>query len=253
MQRYNILWADDEIELLKPHIMFLNQKGYDITPVTSGPEAIESCEENYYDVIFLDENMPGMTGLETLGFIKDIQPNVPVVMITKSEEEHIMEEAIASKIADYLIKPLNPHQILLSVKKLLDNKRLVSERTNLNYQQDFRNISMAFGERLDHEEWAEIYRKLVYWELEINSTNNKEMSEVLDMQKNEANLNFARFIINNYEDWLNDADMDRPTLSHEIMRKKVFPELQSGIPLFFIVIDNLRYDQWRTIQQTIFE
>jgi CheY-like chemotaxis protein len=253
MQRYNILWADDEIELLKPHIMFLNQKGYDITPVTSGTDAIEECEQHFYDVVFLDENMPGMTGLETLGHIKSISPNLPVVMITKSEEEHIMEEAIASKIADYLIKPLNPNQILLSVKKLLDNKRLVSERTNLNYQQDFRNISMAFSENLNHHEWADVYKKLVYWELEINSIQNNEMAEVLDMQKNEANLNFARFVIDNYEEWLNDPESDRPILSHELMRKKVFPLLDEGEPLFFIVIDNLRYDQWRIIQQVITE
>jgi len=253
MQKYNILWADDEIDLLKPHILFLNQRGYDITPVTSGPDAIEECEQNYYDVIFLDENMPGMTGLETLGKIKEIQPNVPVVMITKSEEEHIMEEAIASKIADYLIKPLNPHQILLSVKKLLDNKRLISERTNLNYQQDFRNISMAFSEHLSHEEWIDIYKKLVYWEIEINSSSNNEMAEVLDMQKTEANLNFARFIKNNYQTWLNDPDHDRPLLSHEVLRKKVLPQLKDNDPLFFIVIDNLRFDQWRTIQHRILD
>jgi len=253
MQKYNILWADDEIDLLKPHILFLNQRGYDITPVTSGPDAIEECEQNYYDVIFLDENMPGMTGLETLGKIKEIQPNVPVVMITKSEEEHIMEEAIASKIADYLIKPINPHQILLSVKKLLDNKRLISERTNLNYQQDFRNISMAFNEHLSHEEWVDIYKKLVYWEIEINSTSNNEMAEVLDMQKTEANLNFARFIKNNYQTWLNDPNHDRPLLSHEILRKKVIPQLKDNDPLFFIVIDNLRFDQWRTIQHRILD
>ncbi len=253
MQKYNILWADDEIDLLKPHILFLNQKGYDITPVTSGPEAIDECEQNYFDVIFLDENMPGMTGLETLGKIKEIQPNVPVVMITKSEEEHIMEEAIASKIADYLIKPLNPHQILLSVKKLLDNKRLISERTNLNYQQDFRNISMAFSEHLSHEEWVDIYKKLVYWEIEITSTANNQMAEVLETQKTEANLNFARFIKNNFESWLNDPDEDRPVLSHEVIRKKVLPELKNHDPLFFIVIDNLRFDQWRSIQHRVLD
>jgi CheY-like chemotaxis protein len=253
MQRYNILWADDEIELLKPHILFLNQKGYDITPVTSGAEALDEVEGQNFDVIFLDENMPGMSGLETLGHIKDMKPNVPVVMITKSEEEHIMEEAIASKIADYLIKPINPSQILLSVKKLLDNKRLVSERTNLNYQQDFRNISMAFGDRMNHADWAELYKKLIFWELEIASTGSNEMAEVLDMQKNEANLNFARFIDDNYESWLNDPDTERPLLSHEVMRKKVLPEIKEGSPLFFIVIDNLRYDQWRIIHQTINE
>ena len=253
MQRYNILWADDEIELLKPHILFLNGKGYDITPVTSGADAIEECQKTFYDVIFLDENMPGMTGLETLTHIADIQPNVPVVMITKSEEEHIMEEAIASKISDYLIKPLNPSQILLSVKKLLENKRLVTERTNMSYQQDFRNISMALMEKMDHQEWVNIYKKLVYWDLEMDNTGSHDMADVLGMQINEANMNFARFIKNQYESWLNVPSEDRPVMSHELMRKKIFPELRSGDPLFFILIDNLRYDQWRVIQKTILD
>ncbi|NVJ48301.1 MAG: response regulator, partial [Cytophagia bacterium] len=189
MQRYNILWADDEIDLLKPHILFLKDRGYDVTPVTSGADAIESVEKQPFDIVFLDENMPGMTGLETLSYIKGRRPTVPVVMITKNEEEHIMEEAIGSKIADYLIKPLNPNQILISVKKLLDNRRLVSERTNSQYQQDFRNISMKVNDWIDYQEWAEIYQKLVYWELEIDGTENKSMAEVLDMQKVEANAN----------------------------------------------------------------
>ena len=251
MQRYKILWADDEIELLKPHILFLTQKGYDVTPVTSGPDAIEEMENENFDIIFLDENMPGMTGLETLSQIKSDSTDVPVVMITKSEEEHIMEQAIASKIADYLIKPLNPNQILLSIKRLLDNKRLVSEHTNMSYQQDFRNISMAFNEYLDHQEWADIYKKLVFWELEMSSAGNNDMAEVLEMQKTEANLNFSKFVQEHYEGWLNDPDSERPILSHDLMRKKVFPELQSDRPLFFIVIDNLRFDQWRIIQSQI--
>ena len=161
MQRYSILWADDEIDLLKPHIIFLEQRGYDITPVNNGTEAVEKSDEKHYDVVFLDENMPGMSGLEALTQIKNNKPNLPVVMITKNEEEHIMEEAIGSKIADYLIKPLNPSQILLSVKKILDNKRLVIEKTNLNYQQEFRKISMAFQDVMNHEQWADIYKKLV--------------------------------------------------------------------------------------------
>jgi len=251
MQRYKILWADDEIELLKPHILFLTQKGYDITPVASGPDALEELESENFDIIFLDENMPGMTGLETLSQIKSENTDVPVVMITKSEEEHIMEQAIASKIADYLIKPLNPNQILLSIKKLLDNKRLVSEKTNMSYQQDFRNISMAFNDYLNHDEWAEVYKKLIYWELEMASAGNSEMGEVLEMQKNEANLNFAKFVREHYEDWLNDPDSDRPIFSHELMRKKVFTELNNECPVFFIVIDNLRFDQWKIIQGEI--
>ena len=178
MQRYYILWADDEIDLLKPHILFLEERGYNITPVTSGADAIEACEQSHFDVVFLDENMPGMTGLETLNYIKNTKPSLPVVMITKSEEEYIMEEAIGSKIADYLIKPLNPSQVLLSVKKILDNKRLVTERTNLQYQQDFRNISMAYNDSMGHEAWVALYKKLIFWELEIDKTENKSMLEV---------------------------------------------------------------------------
>lgn len=254
MQKYHILWADDEIDLLKPHILFLNKKGYEITPVNSGADALEEVAQNRYDVVFLDENMPGMSGLEVLPQIKEMHPNLPVIMITKSEEEYIMEEAIGAKIADYLIKPLNPSQILLSVKKILDNKRLVSEKTNQSYQQDFRNLSMAFNERIDHQEWIDIYKKLVYWELEIENTESQGMSEVLEMQKDEANTNFVKFIAENYEDWLNDPDIERPLLSHQLMRKKVFPILQeSEAPVFFILVDNLRYDQWRMIAPIINE
>lgn len=253
MQRYKILWADDEIELLKPHILFLNNKGYNVTPVNSGSDALDAINSNSFDIVFLDENMPGMSGLETLAKIKSTHPNIPVVMITKSEEEHIMEEAIGSKIADYLIKPLNPNQILLSVKKLLENKRIFSEKTNLGYQQDFRNISMAFSDDMDYREWIDVYKKLVYWELEIENTEDKSMSEILDSQKDEANKNFAHFIKNNYADWLSDPNIEKPILSHQLMRKKVFPQLEEGTPLFFIVIDNLRFDQWKIIEPAISE
>ncbi|MDJ1495783.1 bifunctional response regulator/alkaline phosphatase family protein [Cytophagaceae bacterium DM2B3-1] len=252
MQRYSILWADDEIDLLKPHILFLENKGYDVTPVNSGSDALDKCQEQNYDIVFLDENMPGMTGLETLTQIKTTKPNLPVVMITKSEEEHIMEEAIGSKIADYLIKPLNPNQILLSVKKILDNKRLVSEKTNQGYLQDFRNISMAYMDRIDHNEWVDIYKKLIYWELEMDSSENKSMGEVLDNQKSEANTNFVKFIIDSYEDWLNDPKVEKPLMSHQLMKKKVFP-LLGDEPVFFFLIDNLRYDQWKVIEPILAE
>lgn len=252
MQRYSILWADDEIDLLKPHILFLENKGYDVTPVNSGSDALDKCQEQNYDIVFLDENMPGMTGLETLTQIKTTKPNLPVVMITKSEEEHIMEEAIGSKIADYLIKPLNPNQILLSVKKILDNKRLVSEKTNQGYLQDFRNISMAYMDRIDHNEWVDIYKKLIYWELEMDSSENKSMGEVLDNQKSEANNNFVKFIMDSYEDWLNDPKVEKPLMSHQLMKKKVFP-LLGDEPVFFFLIDNLRYDQWKVIEPILAE
>jgi CheY-like chemotaxis protein len=253
MQRYSILWVDDEIDLLKPHIIFLEQRGYDITPINNGSDAVEMCEAKHFDAVFLDENMPGMSGLEALGLIKNNKPNLPVVMITKNEEEHIMEEAIGSKIADYLIKPLNPSQILLSVKKIFDNKRLVIEKTNLNYQQEFRKISMAFMDEMNHEEWADIYKKLVFWELQLDQADNEEMSEILDAQKTEANANFAKFVIKNYDRWLNEPNADKPLLSHQIMKKKVIPELKSGRPLFMLLIDNLRYDQWKVIEPVINE
>ncbi len=250
MQNYKILWADDEIELLKPHILFLGKKGYDVTPVNSGADALQEIDHNTFDVVFLDENMPGMTGLETLNYIKSTHPNIPVVMITKSEEEHIMEEAIGSKIADYLIKPLNPSQILISVKKILEDKRIIAEKTNMGYQQDFRKLSMAFSDEMSHEEWSDLYKKLVYWDIQIDSSVDKSMAEILDNQKVEANSYFTRFIDEEYEYWLNDPEADSPVMSHQLMRKKVFPLLEES-NVFFIVIDNLRYDQWEIIESEI--
>jgi len=251
MQKHHILWVDDEVELLKPYILFMSDKGYQITPINNGIEAIEKCQSNHYDMVFLDENMPGMSGLEALAKIKSIKPNLPIVMITKSEEERIMEEAIGAKIADYLIKPLNPNQILSTAKKILDNKRLVTEKTNISYQQDFRNIMMAYSDSLDHQEWSEIYKKLVFWELEIEQTGEKELSEILEKQKEEANSNFSKFILKNYESWLNEASSSKPVLSHQLFKKKVFPLLKKYDCLFFILLDNLRYDQWRVLETTI--
>ena len=253
MQRYTILWADDEIDLLKPHILFLQQRGYDITPVNNGAEAVELSDSKHFDVVFLDEHMPGMSGLEALTQIKNNKPNLPVVMITKNEEERIMEEAIGAKIEDYLIKPINPSQILLSVKKILDNKRLVIEKTNLNYQQEFGKISMALLDSMNHEQWADIYKKLVYWELQMDEADNHDMAEVLESQKVEANTNFCRFIRKNYEGWLNNPNVERPMMSHQLMKKVVFPELANHATTFVFVIDNLRYDQWKVLEPILTE
>ncbi|HRI80126.1 MAG TPA: bifunctional response regulator/alkaline phosphatase family protein [Cyclobacteriaceae bacterium] len=252
MQRYSILWADDEIDLLKPHILFLQQRGYDITPINNGAEAVELSESRNYDVVFLDEHMPGMSGLEALNLIKTNKPNVPVVMITKNEEEQIMEEAIGAKIDDYLIKPLNPSQILIAVKKILDKKVLVMEKTNSNYQQEFQKISMAFLDEMNYEEWADIYKKLVFWELQMDQSD-ASMAEVLESQKVEANVNFCRFIKRHYEEWLNDPKVPKPLLSHQVMKKKVFPEVNASRPTFLMVIDNLRYDQWKSIEPELHE
>jgi len=244
-----ILWADDEIELLKPHILFLEAKGYSVEAVNSGSDAVDKSEVEEFDVIFLDENMPGITGLEALAQIKERKPHVPVVMITKSEEEYIMEEAIGSKIADYLIKPVNPNQILLSLKKILDQSKLVSQKTNSNYQQEFRQLGMQLGGRLDAEEWAELYRKLVYWEIELEDIEDSGMQEILSMQKKEANTLFSKYIERNYLDWVN-GDEDAPQLIHTLFKNKIAPIVDQE-KTFVLVIDNLRYDQWKILQPII--
>ena len=246
-----ILWADDEIDLLKPHIIYLEGKGHDVTPAKSGDEALDLLVENNYDLIFLDENMPGLSGLETLTIIKEKYANIPVIMITKSEEESIMEEAIGSKIADYLIKPVNPSQILLAIKKNIDTNRLVEEKTTRNYQQEFRNISMSLASSLNKEEWYDIYKKLTYWELELDKNGDESVEQILAMQKSEANTQFFRFVKNHYKDWIHGEGA--PLMSHNLIRKKVLPEMEDNKPTYLIVIDNLRYDQWKIIEPSVLE
>jgi DNA-binding response OmpR family regulator len=243
-----ILWADDEIDLLKPHILFLEQKGYQVDTVNNGGEAVEKCHAERYDIVFLDENMPGISGLEALMRIKEIRPLVPIVMITKSEEESIMEEAIGGKIADYLIKPVNPNQILLSLKKNLDQSKLVSEKTNSNYQQEFRQIGMELSQRLDAEEWTQLFKKLTYWDMQFQTLDDKGMAEVLEMQKKEANQLFCRFIENNYIDWL-DGTSEAPQMIHTLFKNRIAPQLNEK--LFLVVIDNLRFDQWQVMRSSL--
>ncbi len=241
-----ILWADDEIELLKPHILFLENKGYSVDAITNGSDAIDKCYETTYDIVFLDENMPGLSGIETLSQIKEAFPLVPVVMITKSEEEHIMEEAIGSKIADYLIKPVNPNQILLSIKKILEKSKLVSQKTNSNYQQEFRQLGMLLNKRLDADEWKEIYAKLVFWELELDTIEETGMREILEMQKKEANKLFSDFIEDNYLDWLNGTE-EAPLMIQNVIKNKIAPKIGKE-KLAVLLIDNLRFDQWKMIE-----
>ena len=249
MNTIQILWVDDEIDLLKPHILFLEKKNYSVTTCTNGTDAIDLVEETNFDIVFLDENMPGMNGLETLAAIKQLQANLPVVMITKSEEEYIMEEAIGSKIADYLIKPVNPNQILLSLKKNLDHSRLVSEKTTSNYQQEFRKISMDLMAVNSYEEWADLYKKLVHWELQLEDINDSGMLEILESQKSEANNLFYKFIKKNYQDSL--TSHDSPTFSHTLFKDYIVPNLESKNGVLWIVIDNLRYDQYRMLEPFI--
>ena len=240
-----LLWVDDEIELLKAHILFLEKKGYEVETVSNGQDALDKCSETTYDLILLDENMPGLSGLETLSRIKEITPVTPVVMVTKSEEENIMDQAIGSKIADYLIKPVNPTQILLTLKKNIHKKEIVTEVAQNAYQQNFGKIGMQINDSLTFEDWKEVYKRLVYWELELSETDSN-MDEMLGMQKTEANLAFAKFIHKHYEEWITHPE-DRPLMSPDIFKTKIFPLLNQGEKVFLIVLDNFRYDQWRTL------
>lgn len=251
MDNIQILWVDDEIDLLKPHIMFLQDKGYKVDTINNGGEAIDMVDEKHYDLVFLDENMPGLNGLETLEQIKSLQSSLPVVMITKSEEESIMDDAIGSKISDYLIKPVNPKQILLSIKKNLDTKRLVSQKTTSNYQQEFRQIGMDLAMVNDFEGWAELYKKLIYWELELDKLEDEGLNEILLTQKKEANSQFFKYIERNYEGWFHGDDA--PIMSHTLFKERIYPMLRNNENVFWVVIDNLRQDQWRIIQPILEE
>ncbi|MBA3663643.1 MAG: PglZ domain-containing protein [Bacteroidetes bacterium] len=249
MEKIKILWADDEIDMLKPHILFLNDKGYDVITAHSGDEALDLVrDDKNISAVLLDENMPGLSGLETLIKIKQVNNDLPVIMITKSEEEQIMEDAIGGKIADYLIKPVNPHQILLSLKKTLDNKRLVNEKTNTEYRKEFGNIGMQINDKLSWQDWMDLYKKIVFWELEMDKLQDKSMLEVLRMQKADANAQFFKFIEKNYISWLGPKAQNPPTMSHTLIKNKFIAELNKPEPVFFILIDNLRYDQWKIIQ-----
>ena len=244
-----LLWVDDEIDLLKAHIIFLKNKDYEVTTCSNGTDALDICREQPFDLILLDENMPGLSGLETLARIKDIQPNVPVVMVTKNETEDIMDQAIGAKIADYLIKPVNPNQILLALKKNIHRREIEHEAAETSYRQEFSRIGMQIGDNLSADEWKELYRKLVHWELELAPTDGA-MSEMLGMQKQEANAAFAKFIRKNYEDWIAHPE-ERPLLSPDLFRTAVFPRLRDGRKVMLLVLDNLRYDQWRIISQDL--
>ena len=269
-----LLWIDDEIELLRAHILFLKGKGYEVDTATNGRDAIDRCRERSYDLILLDENMPGLTGLETLTLIKEVQSTVPVVMVTKSEEEDIMNQAIGAKIADYLIKPVNPNQILLTLKKNIHKKDIITETTNTNYQQNMGRIAMQINDAATPSDWIEVYKNLVYWELELEHADNN-MSEMLRMQKEEANNLFARFVRKNYEDWcssfLNSSTREgsrlrtashpplggqeggQPLLSPHIFRDRIFPLLDKKEKVVLIVFDNFRYDQWKVLSHELAE
>ncbi|MFL5786843.1 MAG: response regulator [Flavisolibacter sp.] len=248
MSLAKILWVDDEIESLQSQKLFLENKGYDVHTLTNGFDAIDYIKENAVDVVLIDESMPGITGLETLAKIKEVNSQIPVVLITKNETENLMNEAIGSQISDYLIKPVNPNQVWLSLKKIIDNRRLVAEKTTTAYQQQFRNLFMALNSNPDFNEWMGIYKELVYWELNLQRSDSPEMQEVFMTQKNEANTEFFKFISRNYSSWVKENAKEKPVMSHTLMKEKVFPFIEKGTPVFFVLIDNLRFDQWKAIQ-----
>lgn len=249
---FKILWADDEIDLLKPYVLFLQTKGYQVVPATDGAEALDVLDKQSIDIVFLDENMPGLNGLETLTKIKDRFPSLPVIMITKSEEEKIMEQAIGSKISDYLIKPVNPNQILLTLKKHFDSRKLVTQTQTLSYQQQFREISMRINEGLDYNGWIDLYKQIVHWEIELSDSNDEEIFGILKEQKQEANNQFSKYYQKNYIDWLKDEGDNSPLMSHKILSRRVLPLLKKKErPIFLIVLDNFRFDQWRALQPEI--
>jgi DNA-binding response OmpR family regulator len=251
MADIHILWVDDEIDLLRSHIIFLESKGYKVTTANSGHDALALCKKDTYDIAFLDENMPGLSGLETLSEIKKMQPALPVIMITKSEEEDIMEQAIGKKIADYLIKPVNPNQIVMAIKKILQSKQLISDKVTSSYQSAFTQIGIEINDTYTFEDWKKVYKHLVYWELELEHADN-QMDSLLMMQKNEANANFTKYIRKNYTSWFEPND-DKPLMSPDIFKNKIFPLLDKGEKVCFVVIDNLRFDQWKVLQKELSE
>ena len=253
MKRAKILWADDEIDLLKPYILFLTGKGFEVVPVNNGRDAIERCKEEHFDIIFLDEHMPGISGLETLELLHNSHPEIPVVMITKSEDEGIMEKAIGRKITDYLIKPVNPHQILMAVKKILDQKSLISATNIESYREEFSQLSDRINNCTTAYDWAEMYKSLALWDIEFAQSDNP-MQEVLQMQHEEANSEFGKFIKHTYTKWFKeDAATDAPILSHQLLKRFLLPLLDQKKKTFFILIDNFRYDQWLVIRDVITE
>lgn len=246
-----ILWVDDEVELLKSHILFLKEKGYEVETANNGYDALDMVSANQYDLVILDEMMPGMTGLETLPKIKEIRATTPVIMVTKSEEENIMDKAVGSKIADYLIKPVNPHQVLLSIKKNLHQNQLVTEQSTADYRSQFGQISTMYNEARTFADWVAIYKKLVNWEIELTSSDDQSIREILSYQKNEANSQFSKFVRDNYLDWINKRDDSTPTMSHTLMKTSIFPVVDTDKKTTMLLIDNFRYDQWRSVNDLL--
>lgn len=246
------MWVDDEIDLLKPHILFLIEKGYEVITFNNGSDAVDALKDQNVDLVFLDEQMLGISGLETLDIIKNMQPSLPIVMITKSEEESIMNQALGAKISDYLIKPVSPGQVLIAIKKLLETKQLMEDRVTSVYRQEFRNLSFEINAASNYTEWETVYKKLVHWDMELSQLDDEVLIDLLREQKQDANKIFSRYIERNYLDFARGEKGEEDfEMSHTVMRKKLFRLINNDVPVFFVVIDNLRYDHWKTLQSLI--
>jgi CheY-like chemotaxis protein len=247
MRQLRILWIDDEVGVLRSHILFLQEKGFETDTCQSGNDAITMVKEKAYDIIFLDEYMPGLSGIDTLRRLKAVRPSIPVVMITKSDEEEIMDAAIGSQIADYLIKPVKPQQILLTLKRILDIDDIITRQTTSVFREEFGAITEMISSAVTFDQWSELYRRLVFWQGELTRSSDTGMREVLSTQDTDANRAFTKYITKNYIRWISSDVGDRPLMSPAVMSKRIFPRITKKSPLFFIIIDNMRLDQWQTI------
>jgi len=251
MTKGKILWVDDEIELLRSHIIFLEERGYMVEKVTNADDAIALISQQNFDMVLLDEMMPGKDGLTALGEIKESHPFLPVVMVTKSEEESLMEDAIGSKIDDYLTKPVNPSQVLLTCKRILESKKITAERISRDYISEFNEISQSLLGPLDWRDWIKIQTRLSEWEVETDQHRDLGLKQTLRDQERECNVEFAKFVEKNYPLWLHNHE-DPPIFSSNLVEKYLAPLLRENQKVVFLVIDNLRMDQWFTIEPLLY-
>jgi len=245
-----ILWVDDEIDLLRAHLKLLENKGYVVETATNGEDAIEIVRKGSIDLVLLDEMMPGIGGLKTLSAIKALDAALPVVMITKNEAESLMEEAIGSKITDYLLKPINPTQVLMACKKILAGRKIAGEHLSRDYVQEFQQISRELLGPIDYKGWIDIYAKLTAWDIDLDEHPDLGLRQTLLDQRREVNAEFAKYVEKNYRSWL-QSDSNRPNLSTDIVRQYIVPELKGKRSVFFFVIDCLRLDQWLIMERML--
>ena len=253
MNKARVLWVDDEIEFLRPHILFLEEKGYDVETATNADDGLEMIRQSGFDLVLLDESMPGKDGLTALGEIKELEPGLPVIMITKNEEESLMEDAIGAHIDDYLTKPVNPSQILLAAKKILESRNISQKKLTRDYPQELNKITMQLMNRLSPDDWVDIFRRICSWDVELDSVPDQELREIIYNQRRECNVEFGKYIERNYLDWVNAPEDERPMLSTDIVKNYVYPELRDGKKVVFMVIDCLRLDQWMALEKYFYE